>query len=224
MTDDELAMAYADGELDEIAARRFEQRMAEVPALALAVASHRALRAQLSNMFAPVAAEPVPDRLTAMLKPKVVPLRPGNRRRVWWTAGAMAASLVLGIMVGQFGRPGGPVAIADNRLVASGALATALDRQLASDEGATRVLVSFQGTDKAYCRVFSSPAVDGIACREGKRWELRHTRAADSAGQATAYRQAGSADPALMAAAQDMMAGDPLDPAAERRARDALWK
>jgi hypothetical protein len=39
-----------------------------------------------------------------------------------------------------------------------------------------------------------------------------------------AYAQAGSADPDLMAAAQDMMAGAPLDAAGEARARARGWR
>jgi hypothetical protein len=40
----------------------------------------------------------------------------------------------------------------------------------------------------------------------------------------TAYAQAGSADPDLMAAAQDMMAGAPLDAAGEADARVHGWR
>jgi hypothetical protein len=36
--------------------------------------------------------------------------------------------------------------------------------------------------------------------------------------------QAGSTDPELMAAAQQMMAGDPLDAGAEAKARAAGWR
>ena len=49
MSDDELAMAYADGELDPLAAKRFEARLAEEPALAATVEAHRALHARLRD-------------------------------------------------------------------------------------------------------------------------------------------------------------------------------
>ena len=49
------------------------------------------------------------------------------------------------------------------------------------------------------------------------------TRPGSQAGKAE-YAQAGSTDPALMAAAQEMMAGDPLDAPAEVRARAAGWQ
>jgi hypothetical protein len=86
-----------------------------------------------------------------------------------------------------------------------------------------RVPVSFRDRSGAYCRVFTSSAADGIACRDGSGWALRETRAG-AAGEATEYRQAGSGDAALMTAAQAMMAGDPLDAAAEARAKAAGWR
>jgi hypothetical protein len=52
---------------------------------------------------------------------------------------------------------------------------------------------------------------------------LRQTRSPENR-QTAEYRQAGSADAALLAEAQAMMAGDPLDAAAERRARDLGWR
>jgi len=45
-----------------------------------------------------------------------------------------------------------------------------------------------------------------------------------SRASTSGYAQAGSADPSLMAAAQELMAGEPLDAAAEASARAAGWK
>ena len=42
--------------------------------------------------------------------------------------------------------------------------------------------------------------------------------------QTGAYRQAGSAEASLMAAAQDLMAGDPLDAAQEKAAQAKDWR
>jgi anti-sigma factor RsiW len=216
MTDDELAMAYADGELDALAAKRFEARMAGEPALGEAVAAHRALRARLSAAFAPVAEAPVPERLAGLLETKLVAL---PARRQWLVPGSIAASLAVGALVGHFWQAGAP-----DRILASAPLAHALDTQLASEAGGTRMVVSFRDKAGAWCRVFAAADGDGVACRDGGAWVVRQLDSSAKAATQGAYRQAGSASPQVMAAAQDMMAGDPLAADAERRARDAGWR
>lgn len=228
--DRETLMAYADGELDPLAAKRVERAVAADPALAAEVEAHRKLRAQLSGVFAPITDEPVPDRLSAMLAkrdnvvaftPKPKPARKFDMR---W-AGAIAATLVVGVITGQMIRPASPIATGPAGLVASGELERALDSQLASNQqGAPiRMLASFRDTGGALCRTFSGRATSGIACRDGEGWGLRQTYSA-APGATTDYRQAGSGDAALMAAAQDMMAGAPLDAAQEQAARDKGWR
>lgn len=224
MPDDEMLMAFADGELDPLAAKRVERAIAADPALAEAVAAHRALRARIGNAFAETVDEPVPARLTALLESTVVPMqpRPMPSRRRWIEAAAIAATLVLGIAVGNRWQSA-PVGVESGALVASGSLARSLDTQLAANRGDTRIIASFRNPSGSYCRVFSGAALEGIACREDDGWTLRRAESAKRAGSAE-YRQAGSADAALMAAAQDMMVGDPLDPIAEARARDLGWR
>ena len=222
--DDEMLMAYADGELDPLAAKRVERAIAADPALAAKVAAQRALRARLGAAFAPVADAPVPDRLAAMLTPDVLPLlpRPVPARQRWMQAAALAATLVLGIAVGnQMRSP--PVTMARGRAHGIRNARTragyAARRELA---GETHMLASFRDRSGAWCRVFTTPSLGGIACRERGDWILRRTRSPDRR-QAADYRQAGSADAALMAEAQDMMAGDPLDAARRTpRARPGL--
>lgn len=222
--DDEMLMAFADGELDPVAAKRVERAIAADPALADRVAAHRALRARIGIAFATMAAEPSPDRLTALLTSNIVPIapRPAPARRRWMQAVAIAATLILGIAVGQ-GWQTSPVSVRHGVLTASGPLASALDTQLASAPGDTHILASFRDGSGTYCRVFRGAAIDGIACRDDTGWTLRRTQSSGKAG-VTDYRQAGSSDAALMALAQDMMAGDPLDPAAETRARALDWR
>lgn len=226
----ELLMAYADGELDPLAAKRVERAIAADPALAGQVAAQRALRDRLSAAFAPVAEAPLPDALAARLRGNVVPIAPPAPRRPvamrWREALALAACLTLGVLLGQNWRATGPVAGRDGGLYAAGPLATALDRQLAANQAAApvRMLASFRATDGAYCRVFAAPVTNGIACRDRHGWALRQTRAgAGEAGQGD-YRQAGSSDPELLAAAQDMMVGAPLDAAGEAKAQAAGWR
>lgn len=219
MTDDELAMAYADGELDALAAKRFEARMAGEPQLGEAVAAQRALRTRLSAAFAPAADAPLPDRLAGLLEAKVATL---PVRRQWWVPGSIAASLAVGVLAGHSWQPG-PAGGSD-RILASAPLAHALDTRLASEAGGTRMVASFRDKAGAWCRVFAAADGDGVACRDGGAWVVRQLDSSAKAATQGAYRQAGSASPQVMAAAQDMMAGDPLAADAERRARDAGWR
>ena len=221
--DPEQLMAYADGELDPLSAKRIERAIAQDPALAAQVERHRDLRARIAGRFAPVAAEEVPDRLAALIgaAPVALPVRRPIATR-WREAIAMAACLVIGVSVG-LGWDRGPVTTQGGRLYAAGPLATALDTQLASAAGAVRVPVSFKDQAGRYCRVFSATAIDGIACHDATGWALRQTRNG-ATGATTEYRQAGSSDAALMADAQALMAGDPLDATAERSARAGGWR
>ena len=225
---DEMLMAYADGELDPLSVKRVERAMAADADVARAVAAHRALRAKVGAAFAPVADAPVPGALAALLTTNVVPMpqrvavAPTRR---WLNGLAIAATLIAGVALGTQWpmTAAGPVAIADGRMVAAGPLAAALDTQLASAAGDTRIVASFRSEGGSYCRVFEGAALGGIACRDRGAWQLRQTRAA-GVRSGTDYRQAGSTDAALMAAAQEMMTGDALDATAERKARDAGWK
>ena len=224
--DPELLMAYADGELGPIEAKRVERAIAADPALGEEVTRHRALRARLDGHFAAVAHEPVPDRLAAMIRASAVdlPTRRHHRRMPAWApwSGAVAAALVLGLFVGKGLPEQGVVQTRDGQLFAAGSLAGALDHELAANGGAVQMVVSFRDREGRYCRVFRSQPADGIACHEAKGWALRQTMGGSRASTSS-YAQAGSADAALMAAAQELMAGEPLDAAAETRARAAGW-
>jgi hypothetical protein len=230
--DRETLMAYADGELDELTRRRVEQAIAADPALARQVEADRALRARIAGHFTPIAEEPVPDRLRALLQSNVVDLAETRARRParsWFVnAAAIAATLVIGILVGRGIADGdaGPVGTRDGVTVAQGALAEALDTQLASAQpadAATRIGISFRNGDGRYCRTFQGTGIDGVACRDAQGWQIRNM-ASGTAAAVTQYRQASSADPALLAAAQAMIAGTPLDAASEKAARDRGWR
>jgi hypothetical protein len=101
-------------------------------------------------------------------------------------------------------------------------LAGALETRIASASGDTRLLVSFRDNGGNYCRVFANDALDGIACKKEGNWNLVQTRSGTTRA-GTAYRQVGSENVALMAEAQDMMAGAPLSVADETRARALRW-
>lgn len=224
--------AYVDGELDLLTAKRIEVAMAEDEGLADAVARERALRAKLSAHFDAVLDEPVPDSLAALLQPaanvdtsfadRLQAKETARKQPIWVQWGSMAAALALGLVVGGFALGGGRDGIAGGGdMVASGALASALDSQLASTQGTDakiRIGTSFAAKDGSYCRTFESASLDGIACKGGGAWQLRQTIGGQSGSE---YRQASSG--ALAEAAAAMMAGDPFDATQEKAARDKGW-
>jgi len=220
--DPELLMAYADGELDPLTAKRVERAIAGDPALMTEVERHRALRLRVAGSFVPIAEEPVPDHLTALLKGNVVamPSRPLTIVNRWMS---MAACLVLGVTLGLVVKRE-PVTARDNGLYASAQLADALDTQSSGTPGAVRIAVSFRDRQGNYCRVFSSRAADGIACRDQRGWSLRRAQSGSAPHAKGNYAQAASTDPDLMSSAQDMMVGQPLDPAGEQTARAVRWR
>ena len=121
---------------------RLEVRAAAAdPAVAERIAAHRALRADLSRLFAGAADEPVPDRLVAAIgasqapSAEVLAFRPrAAPRPLWMQAAAMAACLVAGIAL-TLAVDGNKSDIATRHglMVAQGPLARALSTQLAAD-------------------------------------------------------------------------------------------
>lgn len=228
--DDEKLMAYCDGELPASERAQIEAALTEDEALRAKLAAHQALRARLSAAFDSALAEPVPPALLAATqKPretKIVDL--AQRRALTWSArewGAMAASLAIGAVIGIGAMNATPPMIVarESGLSAHGALARALDAQLASDEaGHVRIGLSFRARDGAYCRTFdlTQSGVSGLACRNDREsWDIAMT-AAGSGGE---VRTAGAPNQ-IMAAVDAMIVGEPFDAAREKAARDAGWR
>lgn len=229
--DRETIAAYVDAELDLVTTKRIEKAMESDAGLANAVDAERALRARLSAHFDPVLEDALPDRLTALLSGNINSL--GDRRAAktarWYQPsvmqwGAVAASLVVGVMIGgtALNRDAGYVSDTGGAMVASGALAEALDTQIASNQpanAAIRIGTSFAAKGGGYCRMFESASLDGIACAEDGAWKLRQTL---SGGGASEYRQASAG--ALAEAAAAMMAGEPLDAKGEKATKANGWR
>jgi hypothetical protein len=241
---EETLMAYADNELDAQTRTAVEAAMAKDPELARRVARHKALRAKLRVAFDKTLEEPVPQRLvdTARGVPSVrregnvIPMRrKAPPRKVWPQWAALAASLVLGIIIGQAilrGPQSGPItASRDGELTANGVLAQALSEQLASaqpDQAAVRIGVSFKSKSGGYCRTFSlhdATALAGLACRDHDEWHVRAlAQTTPPEPGSSTYRQAASEIPkSVMQAVDDNIAGDTLDAHAEQLARDKSW-
>ena len=232
MTQEQI-IAYVDGELGPIEALRFERVMEADPAVAAEVQRHRRVREAVAGHFAPVVGEPLPERLTRLLdKGGNVIVFPDTRWTSRWFGqggryAALAATLVVGLMLGQLlpGRTPGPIEARGGTIVARGELARALDGQLASaaQGDAYRIGVSFRDHGNRYCRTFSGAGGAGIGCHGDRGWALERFVAGGSADQGGVYRQAGSSSAEILAAAQEMMAGAPLDAAQEEQAKAAGW-
>lgn len=196
----------------------------------------QAERRRLAAAFDPVLDEPVPQRLRALLTPAAAPVvdlaavRAGRRRMPTWAAwGGMAATLLLGTLLGTRLAPlVAPAATSPGDLIATGDVAQALEHRLASDTpGAVAVQLSFKDQRGRYCRSFTTSRVAGLACRAADgHWALQQVAALPGPATADGHlRQAASALPAPVLAAVDAQAaGDPLNAAQERAARDAGWR
>jgi hypothetical protein len=240
---EETLMAYADDELDPRTRAAVEAAMAADPEVARRVARHRALRSKLHSAFDKVLDEPPPERLIAATRivpavrreGNVIPLlRKAAPRWSWPQWGSIAASLVVGLLVGQVllrSSVTGPITTRNGQLLASGVLAHALSDQLASNqahEAPVQIGVSFRSKTGAYCRTFvvrDSTALAGLACRERDAWQVQVLAQNESTPENTShYRPAGSALPrSVLQAVDEKMVGDPLDARAEAAARSKDW-
>jgi hypothetical protein len=238
---DETVMAYADGELDAATRAAIEAAAASDPELARRIARHQALRQRLRSAFDPVLEEPLPERLVATARgassePRgtVVPLRRVAAAR-WSSAqwGALAASLILGLLLGPWlmrGADRGPLVTSDGTLLAQGSLARALSEQLASNQSATAAVqigVSFRSHSGAYCRTFAlreKSALAGLACHEHGSWHVEALATGESQIAGGGYRTAASAlPPAIAGTLETLIDGEPLDARAEAAARANGW-
>jgi hypothetical protein len=247
MISDDTLMAYADGEADAAMRAQVEAAMQEDPEIGRRVARHRALREAMQGAGASVLDEPVPERLIAAargLTPAagtVVDLSrareaatrkaPGLSRG--WQPAAMAASLLVGLALGYLGWHGSAALIQANSsggLVAGAALAEVLSTQLSNDRSPARVAtagLSFRAKTGDYCRTFALTGADassGLACREADGWTIKVLAQSPSEGGPTQFRTAGSElSPAIRAAIEGSIEGEPLDHGGEVAARQAGW-
>ena len=247
---DETLMAYVDGEADAAQCAAIEQALLQDPQLAERIARERRLRRRLAEAFGGVIDEPVPARLTerAQSAPAGAQVLAGAprwfgaaRRRTqqwsWPEFGALAASLLLGILIS---RPwldgqdtaGAQLATIDGEVFAQGELAANLSASAGgSIDAQSRISVGLSYLAKSgnYCRTFGLPGSNptaGIACREGTQWRVRAllptTR--EPAAQEPRYRQAASALPpaALEIVAAESVAA--LDAEEEAAVRARGWR
>jgi hypothetical protein len=143
---------------------------------------------------------------------------------------ALAACLVGGLIIGRVAMPVIPTLSGADEpsQIAAGPLAQALNT-LPSGHGSGPISVGLTFKDQAglYCRTFHArgrASVAGVACREPSAWRVRAISPAGPTADIE-YRAAGSAaPPAVLAAVDAMIVGQPLDAAAEAKAKAANWK
>jgi hypothetical protein len=246
--DDETLMAYVDGELDAKLRAEISAAVEKEPLLARRVEQQRALRATVGGAFSKVLSEPVPERLTRAARAESTaesaasrgnvlqfPARAARAPAAPWRARewvAMAASLLLGAFISwRMLAPGDgtPFVAGNDALVAHGALARALDQQLASEQGGDEpVLIglTFKAKDGNYCRSFVMRAAGtaGLACRAGSDWQVTATDAVVLPPEGQVQQAASALSPAILRAIETRGDGAVLDAEAEKSAQLSGWK
>ena len=231
MTEDEKFFAWLDGELGPAEAAEMEAKVAADPDLARLAKQHRALGGRLHRAFDTIADAPGPEHLqpAARSSAEVVDLAAAREKRrlpsaPQWTA--LAATLAVGVLVGSLvpREASAPVEVQGGKLYATAALSQSLDTALASAPTADmRIGITFRDRAGDICRSFTNTASSGLACRSGGRWQLNGMFAAPE-GQGANYRMAAGMDPNLAALVDSTIAGEPLDAADEKAARDKGWR
>jgi hypothetical protein len=181
--------------------------------------------------FDPIVDAPVPERLTAALRPStnVIDFAVAKRARSMPALAqfaAMAAQMAVGVFVGTRlpQNPDAPIEVQGGTVLAAAALNQALDSQLASaPSGDVRIGLTYRDRTGAICRSFTAAAGSGVACRNGGRWQMKGLFTAPE-GQGSDYRMAAGMDPNLAALVDSTMDGEPLDAAQERAERDRGWR
>jgi hypothetical protein len=160
--------------------------------------------------------------------------RDAPHRRRWRTMGSLAASVIAGVAVGFliWGRAGSPfVRGAGGELLARGQLAQALSSQLVAEQSSrSGVLIGLSFLDKSgdYCRTFALAAAvpqSGLACHRGEGWQVQALiQGSRGTGNSPEFRTAASTTPAaILTLVEGQIAGEPLDPAGEKAARQRDW-
>lgn len=220
MTLDERLLAYVDGELAGEELARFEAEMAADPRLKDEVDKHRGLSARLAVARAE-RAEMAGRSGAKVAKGKAAPIQARLQLSPWhWTAIVVGLSLGIasGLAAGHYAWPeGGPLAVSGGIVTAQGPLETALTDQLAMEKGAIAIGGSFRTAKGRYCRTFrdAPDRLAGLACRQGGGWVLQTT---------TVLGPPNVMPRAVLSAVDGLIAGAPLDAAAERAARTRGWK
>jgi len=224
MIDDAKLIAYVAGELNARGRAEVEAALAVDPLLASRLGRHRdrrlqgevAVGAEPKRRRAGGAAEAVPGNIVRLADRRRPARAKASRPFKWPSWSGVVASLGVGMVGGYLlsHQTSGPLSVrADGALVASGALARALET--ATAEPPSPVKLSFRSPD-SYCRAFlvEARSLAGVACKRGPDWIARMTVRAPGA----------ILPPAVLTAVGEMMVGRSLDRAGEEAARAKGWR
>jgi hypothetical protein len=229
IADDEL-MAYADGELDAQRRSEIELALRTDAQLAQRVRAHQAMRKRVQAAFDDELTEPMPGGVLRALETRERAEASNDASWGWRRWGGIAASLLIGLLIGRTLLPSGaPIAWQADDVVAGGALERALSTQLASaatEVTSVRVPISFVDRSGRYCRAFQADRQAGVACRSEDRWVVQALVVDTPTSAASgALRQAASALPSMLLDEIDArIAGVPLNSAQETSARESGWR
>jgi hypothetical protein len=248
-TDDELLSALLDGALAPDDAAQLEHRLESEPALRARFEALTRANAAVRDAYAAVVNEPLPKPLLDLLAAQpatpdnVVPLSPrasrDRRPVVPPTALAASIALAIGIALGVVIAPErqAPDAIgmaAEGGVVPPGSalyellerVPSAEPRELSADVTATPVL-TFGTAEGGHCREVDVESVGVttqiLACRRDSAWRLAHVSYVVNPTTDGVFRPASGASPGIDAAIDELIAGAPLDAAAERELIDSGW-
>jgi hypothetical protein len=232
---DEMLMAFADDALAPEEAAQVAAALEADPALARKLDRMRSAGHALREAFAGQLELEPPARFATLLdKPPgrnadIIAFPRAMPKPLAWIAAA-AACAVLAFVAGRasLGENDMMVARVDGAITARGPLDRALDRQAAGpakSPAGVQIAMSFPAEGGGFCRVFRTPAASGLACGEAGAWRVETFAAERPAPYRQGYKlAAGPLPEAILAAANDRRAGDPLDARAERSAIDAKWR
>ena len=234
---DEAVVLFVDGGMtgDELAA--FQARLATDASLAERVTAHRWMVRQIVAAYGSPPDEVVDGSLLNRLglnEGNVLPFAAFRNfkasRAASWTVGtgALAASLVIGVMVGHsmLAPPNGVVLGSSGELVASGDLSERLSNQLTGQQGPVQIGVSFRA-ENGVCRTFHvQRGASGLGCREGGRWivPIMVTDNPNPNGLTEYSLAGGDFAPTVMAEVDRRIKGEPLSAEQEEQLITNGWK
>jgi len=224
--------AFVDGELPPREMERIAALLATRPDLDAWVKRQETLRAGIRNSLSDLAAAPPSEKLMRVIETAPISWR-WRLQQIWrGTAIKVLApagvALAMGLLIGIGLTPPGDIASRGGQVVAQGALASALDKGLAS-EGAPasgpRIGITFRDRDGRYCRSFDTDAQSGFACHGNMGWGIAMLAARPNGESSGPYHMAGSEMPdVIRAAIAASIQGEPFDGTAEKTARDSGWR
>jgi hypothetical protein len=194
MLNDELISAYLDGELDA-EKRDWVEDQLRTDRAAAARLERLSTADRLLKLAVPQVEHAGDDLLAAGILAQK-PLESRAQPRLWATLGAVAATLILGVLVGRatdVGPPESPLALSAQhaRLLDT----TVSGEPVNTNAGVFEVVLSVQ-SEAGVCRQYrvstGAESVDALACRRGEGWRMV---AASANAVATGYVPAGGGSP-----------------------------